>query len=445
MTKIQTPLNLGYHGKTNVYCMEGDGVSALYAIMMHYRPCDSVHVRSLKHTVSNAYLLFRKGDPEQVCNDLAHSIKECITLGVRLDWDITGQRITEIMSTRDDFGLYINKFMDGGDDPEDCAPTLQALMAEIIKVARYHSEGVVNPNNKLIANEMEFVFQKDEFGGKILPVESRHAYDTQIPHTPPNGGGGIVSSPDTMSHEVDETVPLGNYSNDQLVAFMANRQSRYSRPQKGGKGRGFGKGGKTGGQQPPRAVDFNPGHTAEATTTTPNRRIAPPIDPNACNGKGCLSPPQAPYRFCDRCHREGQKRGFIECKDGFKAKVAAPQSQKRAYEAIAEEDPYTPVLPWYETLEPSEGALAAYNATVEEMPYSDAPPEVTGPIEGLTESHYHAYDAQYACPHSPKRAAYRTPMQSPSQQMNAGMNQGGMGSAGLNQDRGQALWGFNQS
>jgi len=52
---------------------------------------------------------------------------------VRLDWDITEQRITEIMSTRGDYGLYINEFMDGGDDPEDCAPTLQALMADLLR------------------------------------------------------------------------------------------------------------------------------------------------------------------------------------------------------------------------------------------------------------------------------------------------------------------------
>ena len=112
---------------------------------------------------------------------------------------------------------------------------------------------------------------------------------------------------------------------------------------------------------------------------------------------------------------------------------------------MAEEVPYTPSFPWYETIEPNEEALAAYNATIEGTPFSDAPPEVTGPLEGLTEPFYHAYDTQYGCPQSLKRMAYSTPMQSPSQQMAAGMQQGGMGSAGLSTDRGQALWEFNQS
>ena len=55
---------------------------------------------------------------------------------------------------------------------------------------------------------MEFVFQPDEFGGKILPLESKHAHETQLPHTPPNGGGGDVSSLDSMSHEVSDVTPL---------------------------------------------------------------------------------------------------------------------------------------------------------------------------------------------------------------------------------------------
>ena len=443
MVKIQTPLNLGYHGKTSVSCMEGDGVSALYAIMMHYRPCNSVHVRSLKHTMSNAYLLFRKGDPEQVCNNLAHTIKECITLGVRLDWDITGQRITEIMSTRGDYGLYINKFMDGGDDPEDCAPTLQALMAEIVKVSRYHSEGVVNPSNKLIAHEMEFVFQADEYGGKILPLESKHAHDTHLAQTPPNGGGADVSNLDLNGHGVNGEFSLENFSDGQLVAFMANRTKSQSSFGKGGKG------GKFGGQGVPRKVSFNVGEDSHPINNS-NRRIpAPPIDPTACNGKGCKNPPNAPYRFCDFCHQQGQKIGYIECKDGFKAKVMTPaKAHKRAMEAMTEETPEVPALPWYETIEPEGEALRAFNASIVEMPFSDAPPEVTGPLESPPGPYNQAFNTQYGNPYSTKRVATggsNGEQRSPAQQMAAGSQKASIGAQGLAQDREQALWGFNQS
>ena len=447
MVKIQTPLNLGYHGKTNVSCMEGDGVSALYAIMMHYRPCNSVHVRSLKHTMSNAYLLFRKGDPEQVCNNLAHTIKECITLGVRLDWDITGQRITEIMSTRGDYGLYINKFMDGGDDPEDCAPTLQALMAEIVKVSRYHSEGVVNPSNKLIAHEMEFVFKSDEYGGKILPVEDRHAHETHTAQTPPNGGGADVSNPDLNGHGVNGEFSLENFTDGQLVAFMANRSNRQNSFRKGGKGQDGGKGGKYGWKGAPRRVPSNIGEDSNPNNN-PNRRIPPPIDPTACNGKGCTNPPNAPYRFCDTCHQHGQRIGYIECKDGFKARVAVAKPQKRAFEAYAEEEPEVLPLPWYEAIEPEGEALVAFNASIEETPLAIALPEVTGPLESPPGPYNQAYNTQYGNPYSPKRVAaggWNGAQRSPAQQMALQVQQASIGAQGLAQDRERALWGFNQS
>lgn len=44
----------------------------------------------------------------------------------------------------------------------------------------------MNPSDKLIANEMVFIFKADEHGGKILHIESRHAHDTHTSQTPPN-------------------------------------------------------------------------------------------------------------------------------------------------------------------------------------------------------------------------------------------------------------------
>ena len=63
----------------------------------------------------------------------------------------------EVISTRDDYGLYVKRFLEGGEDPEDSAPHFQQLLAEIVSVAKYHSQGVVN-NHNLIAYEVEFVF-----------------------------------------------------------------------------------------------------------------------------------------------------------------------------------------------------------------------------------------------------------------------------------------------
>ena len=53
VAQITKPDMLGYHGKTRVSCLRGDGIKAIWAIMMKYRPCNSVHVRSLKHTLTN--------------------------------------------------------------------------------------------------------------------------------------------------------------------------------------------------------------------------------------------------------------------------------------------------------------------------------------------------------------------------------------------------------
>ena len=59
----------------------------------------------------------------------------------------------------------------------------------------------------------------------------------------------------------------------------------------------------------------------------------------------------------------------------------------------------------YETIEPEGETLVAFNATIEEMPFRDAPPEVTGPIDSPNGPYNQAYNAQYGNPYSPKRVA----------------------------------------
>lgn len=53
---------------------------------------------------------------------------------------------------------------------------------------------------------------------------------------PPNGGGEAVSNPDTNFHVVNEEISLEKFSDDQLMAFMANRAKGQSGFWQGGKG-----------------------------------------------------------------------------------------------------------------------------------------------------------------------------------------------------------------
>ena len=95
VTQITQPDMQGYHGKTQVSCEKGDGIKAVWVIMMKYRPCNSVYVRGLKQTLNNSYLLFRRGDIESACEKLRPTLTECLSLGVKIDWDTSGQRVVE--------------------------------------------------------------------------------------------------------------------------------------------------------------------------------------------------------------------------------------------------------------------------------------------------------------------------------------------------------------
>ena len=114
----------------------GDGMMCLYAAISLFRPRSMEYKRKLKQAMCGAHHVFRAGDPKRHIEELAFNMSECLALGVRLPWDETGLPIIKCLSGRPGtYQSFLHPFREGGNDPDDCAPYLQELFAEIIKAA----------------------------------------------------------------------------------------------------------------------------------------------------------------------------------------------------------------------------------------------------------------------------------------------------------------------
>ena len=178
--------------------------------------------------------------------------------------------------------------MEGGDDPEDSVPCFQQLLAEIKKVNQYHTNGVANQVDKLIANDVEFVFVKDESGGKIIPKypEPKTPFQPSQPKTSP-------ASPH---------IAQGREGSGSEGSGMGGWWSGTGGQRVGGSG-GQEKGDQKGGGDKAHYMEVKPHISSQVNT--------PQFDKTAmiCQGKGCNNTPNPGRRWCKECYRVGQRVG----------------------------------------------------------------------------------------------------------------------------------------
>ena len=292
-----------------------DGMKCLWSAVSQWRPHDYRYQRKIKKSMMDAHLLFRAGNPITYVRSLTFNLSECIALGVRLPFEETGAEIINTLSSRPNttYSTFLHGFRNGGSDPDDCAPFLQELFAEIITAADAQVDVQTKRFDKhhraFDANVMcdeSHVLQWDDYDEVYVGVEKEssdnHMHDNVDPHMDVQSMEGGVYANDTRGFS-----PTKGGKGGKSMPFGG----KASKGSKGyGKGLGKGKGGK--------------GDTRD----------------QSCGAEGCSKLRNVPFSFCDDCHAKGKQEGFIVLRGD--SKYVMPQAfnkdKKRAYDAFAMDD-----------------------------------------------------------------------------------------------------------
>lgn len=308
----------------------GDGVMCLYAAISLYRPRSEKYKRSLKRAMCKAHLAFRSGDPRKHVADLEFNMTEILSLGVRLPWDETGLEIIGTLGDRGTYESFLHPYRDGGADPDDCAPYLQKLFAEIINAADAQNDR----GHREAKGYKAFSIHWNENEGLCEVVGGETTTNTD------EGEGG----------ENFEDNYYDDYSYPDLNAY----DTYHSPKGKGGFGKGgYGKGGKGKGKgskgvfgKGGKGMPFNPsaggkaGGKGKGGDAKGGKGMKGEVEdkPHLCAANNCANPKNAPFSFCSYHHQQAKKYGKLTLKDG--RVWQCPQQRhapKRAYDTMLQE------------------------------------------------------------------------------------------------------------
>ena len=315
----------------------GDGVMCLFAGVSLFRPRSVEYKRKLKQAMCGAHNLFRSGNPKTHIEGLEFNLSECLALGVRLPWDETGLPIIMRLSSKGTYQSFLHPYREGGSEPDDSAPYLQELFAEIIRAAAAQGSDVSNSD-----------------------ARSYKAFEVRW--NPEEG----LSEVTEVADEGDDSV--GNYNNNNYYdnadpeGWYANYTNSYTKGKGGfGKGKGKGKGSGKSGKSGKGGMPFNPwtgGKTGSSFGKGSEYKGGRGLkgETSVCAAKGCNSIKNGSYAFCDACHSEAKAKGKLTLKDGrewLSPDEYRRQHAKRAYDTmIYDADAYDGQAPcsdgWYD-------------------------------------------------------------------------------------------------
>ena len=99
---ILRPTKRGYYNDVPVIGEEGNGVLALWVLMMHFRKCNETYCLSLIDCLEKSESLFRspKASIASSVKQVSTVLKECIDLGIQVPWKNTGRPVAAILRSK---------------------------------------------------------------------------------------------------------------------------------------------------------------------------------------------------------------------------------------------------------------------------------------------------------------------------------------------------------
>ena len=186
-TQLKMTHKVGLDLKTEIKCMENDGVTAYYVLMQLYHKQDEAMRKRLEKCFEDAHTHFAAGDPLRKVAFLQERLLEVQRYGIKLKWDKTGEPIVVTLERMDH--SWTRKLAEYSKDKitnkDDCAGHIDSLLADIVKGKKEieradkiigNNTRSVNPRAKALAARGKGDKGKGNGGGKGKGGEGKGKY-----------------------------------------------------------------------------------------------------------------------------------------------------------------------------------------------------------------------------------------------------------------------------
>ena len=237
---------------------EGDALTLFWCLLGMFKPTNSHHKTKLITTMNEMHKYFTsRASPVKVVQAFSPKLAECITLQIKLQYDLTVAKIALALSSNPLYSAKMEKYSNGTSNPDDCASLLDAMFDDIAYVGRKSRV-------------------KDQEGASRM-----HAHLASVDSVDNEDEEGVVDM-DPHAFIADMFEEEDEYHE---AMFAGERINRFRR-------------------EAPRGI--NPVSRHERRS---NRRTE-------CRGKGCKGTCNPGHDLCLTCVGKGKREGKVEMKDG---------------------------------------------------------------------------------------------------------------------------------
>ena len=294
-----------------------DGVYLFYALICRHKPANSSHVGKLTDMVNKSFEFFDgRNDYARIATAIKLKLVECNNSHIKLSWAYSGRKILDRIHSDPLYSGLYDRYLRGGDRPEDCAAKLDELLTEIARIA----QGRKNVNEpRMKAHDAHAMEAHD--------VHDMHAYDVHEAEYEAwhdeDADAHSMHAMNATEYAVQEILEAGDEDGSEHMEAMwghaRGRSDFRGSPYRGGRGssqprmyspsagkgasRVFGKGKGRGKSMPP----YHRAYAADAAE--------PPK--GSCHAKGCrASGLRNGKTLCPRCLGVGKRQGKLMFYDG---------------------------------------------------------------------------------------------------------------------------------
>ena len=127
-SKMQSSFPCGLHNNQSARCTENDGPMLIYCKLARYGRENTYNKQQIEHTFNTASQHFKTARPA----DRVNFLRPCLTQALRLRLPLKASQtiipIHDVLSIRFPWmSTEISQYKDRGNDPEDCAATLDSI------------------------------------------------------------------------------------------------------------------------------------------------------------------------------------------------------------------------------------------------------------------------------------------------------------------------------
>ena len=336
ITNTQTRFEVGktpIDEKDHRVAYPNDGVYLFFALVCQHKPASSEVTGKLTEMVYKAYEYFDgKNDYARIATALKLKIVECNNAMVKLNWAFCGKKILDSIHNEALYSDLYSKFLRGGDNPEDCSATLDALLVEISRRAK-GAKAVVKRDKSRIHAHM--AYDDDTYNThEDEHVEAMIATDDAVSEIMEAGYSDDEEQCDAMwSRFEGKGYDRRNrfdrnrdYNQDRSRTHSPHRRSRrpHASPSSIRRSAPYREHPSAGRQASRR---FGGGHSAFTADD------AKPPALGTCHANKCGAPCKEGKTLCLKCLGQGKRTGKLIMWNGKEQKFNRPDKPMRAHDA----------------------------------------------------------------------------------------------------------------